>query len=358
MHQDVRRETRFALLVGTMVVAYGGAVTLVAATHGQERLLLPRGVSDMLGVTIAVAFAFMFAAYALDLMLRRRPARPLRVMAEEFREHVLRPDWLISRATTVLGWYLLILFFTPMKVMIGHIAGFPLDRAFAAADRMLFFGHDPWRITHALLGGTWPTFVLQLAYNMWFVVMSMSLVYAVMRPERVALRVRYVVAFLACWMLVGSLAAYAMASAGPCYYERVLGDPYFAPLMERLQFLDGQIRALHPHFGVWAVSTQDMLWNAFTARKELFGGGISAMPSMHVAVAVLMALAGRELGRVPGLLLWGYAAMIWIGSIHLAWHYALDGIVAAGITLAIWRTSGVLTERFVLAEPKSRVALA
>jgi hypothetical protein len=32
--------------------------------------------------------------------------------------------------------------------------------------------------------------------------------------------------------------------------------------------------------------------------------------------------------------------VVQIGSVHLAWHYALDGYAAALLTLAIWRAAG------------------
>ena len=34
--------------------------------------------------------------------------------------------------------------------------------------------------------------------------------------------------------------------------------------------------------------------------------------------------------------------MIFLGSIHLAWHYAVDGIVAIAMALIIWRLAGWL----------------
>ena len=63
---------------------------------------------------------------------------------------------------------------------------------------------------------------------------------------------------------------------------------------------------------------------------------ISAMPSVHVAIAVLFALAGREAGRVAGLVLTAYALVVLVGSVHLGWHYAVDGYFAALATGLSW----------------------
>lgn len=350
MTQDTARETRLFALAALLILGYGAAVSAVAIANGQLELLFLKEIGSAMAAIWITAFAFVFCAYALDLMLRRRPARPLLVMATEMRAQILRPDWLIARTTVVAGWFCLMIFFTPFKVMIGHIQGFPFDAALAKLDRLIFLGNDPWVLTHALFGSPAATFVLHMAYNMWFVMMWLSIIYFMMRPELVRLRARYITSFLLTWMLVGSLGAYFLASAGPCFYERAFGDPHFQPLMDRLHALDAQLKAIYPAFGVHGLRLQDLLWNGFTSKRELFGGGISAMPSMHVSIAVLMALAARHLNRRLGRIMTGFAAAIWIGSVHFGWHYATDGLVALGMTLAIWKCSGWLVDRLVLRE--------
>ena len=350
---DLSRELRLFGLVATVLALYGAAVTSFAAAHGQLGLLHIESLNGTMAAVWTIGLAFVFCAYAADLILRRRPARPLRVMAAEFRAKVLPPDLLLARGTIILGWFLLMVFFTPFKIMIGHVRGFPFDVALAEAERSLLAGHDSWELTHALFGSAPATFALHLAYNMWFVMMWLGIIYIMLRTELTRLRARYIVAFLLCWIVVGSFGAYFLASAGPCYYERAFGDPHFRPLMDRLHALDSEMNAIWPGFGVHALRLQDMLWASFMSKRELFGGGISAMPSMHVSIAVLMACGGWQLGRKPGWLLTIFAGMIWAGSVHLGWHYALDGAVALGLTLAIWRLSGWLVDRFVLREAPS-----
>ncbi len=347
MTPDPARETRLFALVALLIGAYAAAVTAMAVAHGQFELLFLKEISSALAALWVVAFAFVFCTYALDLLVRRRPARPLLVMMNELGDEILRPDWLIARTTVVAGWFCLMIFFTPFKVMIGHIQGFPFDAALAELDRLIFFGRDPWVLTHALFGSPAATFVLHMAYNMWFVMMWLSIIYFMLRPELVRLRARYITAFLLSWMIVGSLGAYFLASAGPCFYERAFGDPQFRPLMDRLHVLDAQLKTFYPGFGVHGLALQDLLWNSFASKRELFGGGISAMPSMHVSIAVLMALAARHLNRRLGWILTGFAALIWIGSVHFGWHYATDGLVALGMTLAIWKFSGWLTAALI-----------
>lgn len=360
MTPDIARETRLFALAALLILGYGATVSAVAIANGQLELLFLKEIGGAMAAIWITAFAFVFCAYALDLMLRRRPARPLLVMATEMRAQILRPDWLIARTTVVAGWFCLMIFFTPFKVMIGHVRGFPFDAALAQLDRLIFLGQDPWVLTHALFGSAAATFVLHMAYNMWFVMMWLSIIYFMLRPELVRLRARYITAFLLSWMLVGSLGAYFLASAGPCFYERAFGDPQFQPLMARLHAIDAELKAIYPAFGVHGLRLQDLLWNGFTAKRELFGGGISAMPSMHVSIAVLMACAAWQLNRRLGWIMTGFAALIWIGSVHFGWHYATDGLVALGMTLAIWKLSGWLVDRLVLRAPAAdwRPALA
>ncbi|MBC7939414.1 MAG: phosphatase PAP2 family protein, partial [Chitinophagaceae bacterium] len=94
------------------------------------------------------------------------------------------------------------------------------------------------------------------------------------------------------------------------------------------------------------------MWSAYANRDDFFGGGISAMPSIHVAVSATMAFAAYSLNRRLGHIVAVFATLIWIGSVHLAWHYALDGVVGALMAYGIWRMSGALVDRFVFTESR------
>jgi membrane-associated phospholipid phosphatase len=84
------------------------------------------------------------------------------------------------------------------------------------------------------------------------------------------------------------------------------------------------------------------------------------MPSVHNGLAVLFALAAFRLNRVAGWALAAYAVFIWLGSIHLGWHYALDGLVAGSLTYGIWLVCGRIAERLDsnAAAPAAAPALA
>lgn len=349
MTSDLQRELRLATLVLLILALYGAAVSAYAAAHGQLGLILNAKMSGMAMLIWVVAFSFVFAAYLVDLMVRRRPARPLTLMIEEIRASVLRSDLLVARTTIIVGMAAMVAFYTPFKIMIGHVQGFPYDGALTQVDRLIF-GGDAWEVTHALFGGLPATVVLHTAYALWFPIAWFSIVYIMLRPELARERARYLVAFLLCWILCGSLVAYLTASAGPCYVERLFGDTHFRPLMDRLHAIDADLKAVGSGFSLRALDVQDMLWNNYVRKGELFGGGISAMPSMHVSVAVVLACGGWQISRGMGIALTVFAVMIGIGSVHLGWHYAADGIVSVVLTLGIWRASGWLVDRYVMRE--------
>jgi len=77
------------------------------------------------------------------------------------------------------------------------------------------------------------------------------------------------------------------------------------------------------------------------------------MPSVHNALSVLFALAAFKINRIAGWAATAYALLIWLGSIYLGWHYAVDGLAAALLTFVIWPVAGIATDH--LARP-SRVS--
>ena len=129
---------------------------------------------------------------------------------------------------------------------------------------------------------------------------------------------------------MGGLLAIAFASVGPRFAHDLLGNDHFVPLMARLS--DDLYSAQATHYLLAAQGT------------PAIGGGISAMPSLHVAIAVMIALCLRDRQTQWQWLAWAYAAIIYVGSIHLGWHYASDGIVSAAGMVAIWKAAGWYVE--------------
>jgi hypothetical protein len=246
-------------------------------------------------------------------------------------------DRLVSLAWPPLLFAALMASFNAFKQMILPAAGFGFDPLFADLDRALFLGSDPWRVTHAIFGSPAATGLIDKAYHGWFVPMALGLMICAFLPRATwRLRTQYMLSYIAMWIGVGSLLAFLLPSAGPCFYTDFAGpSPTFQALMERLAVQQGMLGS-----PLSALTLQDGLLGMYGGDELIIGGGISAMPSVHNGLAALFALAAFRINRKAGWAMAAYAALIWIGSIHLGWHYAIDGIASFALAFGIWRAAG------------------
>ena len=340
----------------------------VVAVYMSLVLMTGRVDLDMFGRLLAFYVSTSFALWIFlgglcSLLLLVRHGRAsgsepflVKLVTDLVRERWER-DYCVSLVWPPLLFATLLASFNAFKQMVLPVAGFGWDPMLAAADRALFLGVDPWRITHALFGSPAATAFIDGAYHGWFVPMSLGLIACAWMPRSTfRLRTQYMLSYIAVWIGIGSVLAFLMPSAGPCFYENfICPEPAFRELIDRL----GQAQAA-AGVDFTSLRNQQMLMELFNADKLIVGGGISAMPSVHNGLAALFALAAWQINRTAGLVVWAYAALIWLGSIHLGWHYALDGIVAVALTYGIWvacgRVAAVLDGQ--QSQPASAPALA
>lgn len=210
----------------------------------------------------------------------------------------------------------------------------------------MIHGTDPWRLLHLIFGFPLATAGIDFIYTLWFLVIFivLSLTIFVLANER--LRSQYLVAFILCWSLIGGLSATLLSSVCPCYYSAFYASNPYADLFAYM----AHVREIYP---LWALDTQERLLNAFERGGMVFGEGISALPSMHVAIAVLNGIFLSQINRYACWAAWIFAAIIFLGSVHLGWHYAVDGYVADLLVIVIWMGAGKLTNLF---EPRRQLA--
>ena len=67
--------------------------------------------------------------------------------------------------------------------------------------------------------------------------------------------------------------------------------------------------------------------------------------SLGLPLHRVFALLGWRTSRWLGWVLTGFAGVVLVGSVHLGWHYAVDGYVSIAGTLAIWVGVGALLGR-------------
>lgn len=251
-------------------------------------------------------------------------------------------DRLLSLFWPPLLFALLMASFNAFKQFVLPHAGFAYDAAFAGVDRALFLGDDAWVFSHRILPSPWISLLLDRAYHAWFLPVTLGVVLCAFLPASSwRLRTQYLLSYMAIWILLGSFIAFALPAAGPCFYSELIQPaPNFDGLLAKLNADQAIVTQSNPDGKFFALFHQAKLLDAMGAKTLIVGGGISAMPSVHNALAVLFALVSSRVHWLAGALMWAYAAIIWVGSIHLGWHYAIDGVVAAGLTLAIWRATG------------------
>jgi hypothetical protein len=72
---------------------------------------------------------------------------------------------------------------------------------------------------------------------------------------------------------------------------------------------------------------------------------LAAMPSVHVATTVLVALAARQFGRIPALAGGAYALLMTFGVVYLGEHYVLDAVLGWAIALIGWLVASRVVTR-------------
>lgn len=352
----------FALLVAYLVLAY--SVDVAIPEHRIVSLHVYDSVFFVMLALYVVVFVFGYALYAAH---RVPPgARLLPSIGRAVVASYLGPARLTAFVLMVVYARVLTDTYVSLKAAIPLVQPFAWDETFMWADQALHLGRHPWEWIQPLATPLATTFV-NFCYNVWIFVLFAVFIWQAWSANR-ELRRRFFLTFGLAWMLIGTLAAAGLSSAGPCYYGRVTGggtDPY-APLMSYLHEVDGTHR-------VWALDVQEALWHAYVKQQSKITGtprmhdaqttthagsassapatetgdsvdkmlnGISAMPSMHVAMAVLFALLAWNVHAAAGIAFTLYAVIIQIGSVHLGWHYAIDGYVSAIAISLLWIAVG------------------
>jgi hypothetical protein len=264
---------------------------------------------------IALAFLGLGIAVVLRLALGLRPSGA---------------PWAAVLAGTILS-AVAASAFLPLKFAIPSEVPFWLDQPIAGAERWLF-GTDPWLLLDGLLG--WAVVPLDWLYGCWLPVQSVILFTLILaRPSRA--KSRALIAYSLTWFVLGAVAAMLLSSVGPIFYDRLYGGSAFAPLAA----------TLHER-GAWlAIGESNRMWTAFASNDPGLVAGISAAPSIHVAISLWIYLTARTLmpRAAPAALL--YFALIWIGSVQLGWHYASDGLAGAAGMLGVWQLARLFQAR-------------
>ncbi|HTO81700.1 MAG TPA: phosphatase PAP2 family protein [Methylomirabilota bacterium] len=332
--RSLRAQSIFIVIVLTHVLAalllpawFGVSIPYSATTY----------ITTMVGVTAIAAAAFM-VAYTAAVVLAVKPSRLLPYIWTEMTGRMLPVERLAQALLLLAIFPVFAATFSYFKIAIPAFNPFSWDIRLADWDRSLHGGLDPWELMQPLLGHPFVTAALNAAYHAWFGVTYGAILWLMVDTQRPRLCMRYLLTFVLIWILLGNLAATVFSSAGPVYYGRVTGvADQFAPLM-------GYLHAANHVVAVPALDVQELLWHWYKSGSFVAGAGISAMPSLHVGVAFSFFLVCRAIDGRLALAAGIFAAITLVASVHLGWHYAIDGYAAIVGAWFIWIAVGRLLE--------------
>ena len=293
-----------------------GGTSSLLADMDVSRLFLPYFIAGA-GATSLACLTFTFIEVAK--LARKLADRPMAIVAQKLRERL---------PLLILPALILPLFmsgFTAAKSAIPFLVGYSWDSVWAAADRLIF-GEDVWRLTHRLLG-TSSSRVWEWFYTSgWGYVLFCSAPFVALYARHRTIGV-FFTAMFATWLIGGVALAYACSSAGPVFAGAF--DPSLAPRFAELRHFITVDLAGGP-----IQQTQLYLERAVQSHAALKGGGISAMPSMHLGAAAIYVLASRGTRfHIPAIAFW---ILIFVGSGYFGYHYWVDGIAGALIAFLCW----------------------
>jgi hypothetical protein len=209
--------------------------------------------------------------------------------------------------------------YTLLKVTIPVLVPFWADGMLSGWDLSLHGGVAPWELTHRLSAYIDTDGAARTYSGLWGAFAFSFPAFLALGDSDAVRKTRFLALYAAAWVLLGNGVATVFSSVGPIYMDRMYGGAQFAPMISSLADLT------FPGTSVDAL--QRGLWAGLEANGGSASGssGISAFPSMHVAMASVWAVYITERSKLFAPVAIAFAAMILFLSVYTGWHYAVDG---------------------------------
>jgi hypothetical protein len=234
-------------------------------------------------------------------------------------------------------WPIFMSGFTSMKNLLNDTLPFSWDHAIATLGLMLHFGKPLWQ--WLAIDSPPVTLGLEFIYAFWGVLLVAVPFSVCLRHPNCPKRTQFLVSHLLVLVLLGNVAAGFFMSAGP-FFQELHGRHH-----DRAAQLFNYLQRVDSDGSFSAIAYQHYLWEAHLRGAAWFGTGISAFPSIHVAVAMLYVLFGWQFGRLARVASILFLVAIMVGSVHLGWHYSLDGYAGMAGATAIYFAVGWVQRR-------------
>lgn len=218
--------------------------------------------------------------------------------------------------------------FVLFKTSMPEIIPFYADHWMAATDKWLHGGQDAWILSHNMAAVLPMPYIVPLYFKFWISSAIFLPTFLAMTDNDTQRVRRTLILFAASWVIMGNFLALAGMSVGPIFYDQIYGGDRFAAVPAALDAA-GELTA-----GFRRI--QEGLWWAYTTQSQSVGSGISAFPSVHVAIALVTALYAYERSRWFGILGAMYVAAILFLSVYSGFHYAIDGYFSIVVIWGMW----------------------
>lgn len=271
----------------------------------------------------------------------------LPILMRELYNNYIKPERFFGGLTTMLLVPLFITSYTNLKISIPLFTNFLFDVDLYKIEKILHGGFYPWEFFLPLINHEVFTVMIDRFYFYGWSIIWIGTCSWMSWSRNRHLRSRFFMGFLTTWCLLGTILAYLLSSAGPCYLSRLnLPASPYQELFLKLDTIDSSA-------SLTSKSGQDYLWSVYESGEFKAGCGISAMPSIHIALATLCTLCVFSISRVLGILFCILTFILLIGSVILGWHYAIDGYVSIILTVIIWITTKRFADRTLLEDKPS-----
>jgi hypothetical protein len=313
---STRRALAFPAALAAATILLAAAISLHTGVSGWLVF------APYLGAWAAATFlsVLVWAFVHVAMLLPTRADSPLRTVSRRLPGRVevaLLPAVIFP---LFLGGY------TWAKCSIPFAVGYGWEQVWANADRFLF-GMDAWRWAHGLFPDSMArVWTLYYAAVWAFALLFSGTLIGAFASRRFS--ATFFTAMMLSWLIGGIFMAYSMSAAGPVFAH--LADPglgeQFLPLRAELSRLLAEDDLV--------LKSQRYLESGINMRVAVKGGGISAMPSMHIATATILVLAASKTRWLPlAILFW---VLTFLGSLYVGYHYAVDAPIAAVVASLCW----------------------
>jgi hypothetical protein len=308
-----------------LVIAYIATGYAVADAHGLP-IHWPGGyLFGQAKKILLVVYTPLVVAFLADSIFGPR------ARAGYLKSLLLSPRFLLELFLAIVLIHATVMMFVNLKQFIPALNPALYDSPLWRVDAWLHFGFEPAARVSDYAGEHGWMDLLDQAYVLFF-------------PAQLALPLgRFFFAFCLLWM-VGGLVYVLWPSLGPVYYRP-----------SRFVWLDDAPYARHLQMTLIQDYVRFRSDPAYYEAK--LSHGVAALPSMHVGLLAFFALATWRRFRALSWALWALTAVTFVGSLALAWHYAIDGYAGALLAALAWWVGGrVMGRAPPHAEPRGTTA--